>query len=91
MSFSHYAVQPLLCLLVPRVALFFGAKSRGVIVATAVDDAGGMFDVQHFVKDYVLDEPLGHLARIQGLADGDGIVSGIMMAKDAAGSSLRPG
>ena len=62
-----------------------------MIVAPAIDDPSGMFDVQHFVEDDVFDEPLGHVARIQGLADGDGIVSGVMMPKDATGSSLRPG
>ena len=49
-----------------------------------------MFDVQHFVEHDVFDEPLGDFPRIQCLADGNRIVGRIVMAEDAAGSSLRP-
>jgi len=61
-----------------------------MVITAAVHNSGWMFDVQHFVEHDVFDEPLGHFPRIQRLANRDRIVGGIVMAKDAAGSSLRP-
>src|SRR5260370_42167600 len=90
MPFAHYAVQPLLGLAIGWKTSFFFAKCRGVIIAPAVDYSGGMLNVQHFVKDDVFDEPLGNITRIEGLADRDGFVRGVVMAEDAAGAPLRP-
>ncbi|PYS64827.1 MAG: hypothetical protein DMF76_04070 [Acidobacteria bacterium] len=50
-----------------------------------------MFDVQHFVEHDVFNEPLGDFPRIQCLANRNRIVGRVVMAKDTAGSSLRPG
>ena len=84
------SIEPLLRLFIPRVAALLSAKSRGVIVAPAFDDARGVFDVKHLVEEDVFNEPFRHFRRIQHLADGDGVVSSVMMAKDAARAPARP-
>ena len=50
----------------------------------AIDYSGGMLDVQHFVEDDVFDEPFRNISRIEGLANRDGFVRGVVMAEDAA-------
>src|SRR6266705_2139236 len=91
MPFAHNSIQPLLGLAIGWKTSLFFAKCRGVIIAPAIDYSGGMLNVQHFVKDDVFDEPRGNIARIQGLADRNGFVRGVVMAEDAAGLPLRPG
>src|SRR2546430_10896079 len=90
MLFADDAVQPFLRSFVTWKALLFGSKSGCVIAAATIDDACGMFDVQHFMKQDVFNEPFRHVARIQGLADGNCLVRGIMMAENAARPAARP-
>src|SRR5205814_3373373 len=84
------SIEPLLGLLIPRVAALLGAKGWGVIVAPAFDDARRVLDVQHLVEEDVFNEPFRHVRRIQDLTDGNGVVCGVMVAENAARSSSRP-
>src|SRR5712692_1643419 len=84
--FAHNSIQPLLGLAIARKALLFVTKGRRMIMPPAIDYSGGMLDVQHFVEDDVFDEPFRNIARIEGLANRDGFVRGVVMAEDAAGA-----
>src|SRR2546430_17222358 len=84
------SIKPVLSLLIPRVAALLGAKSWSVIVAPAFDDARGVFDVQHLVEEDVFNEPFRNFRRIQHLADGYGVVCGVVMAENAARPPSRP-
>ena len=86
----NYVIQPFLRVLVAGKALLFGSKSDRVVIASAVYYPGGMFDVQHFMEEDVLDEPLGTFAGIQDLANRDGLMRGVVMAQNAPGSPFRP-
>src|SRR6266576_7323350 len=88
LPFSHYMIQPFLRMLVAGKTLLFSSKRERVVIASAVDYAGGMFDVQHFVKEDVFDEPLGNVSGIQNLADRDRAMRGIMMTQNASGRPL---
>src|ERR1041384_1232818 len=83
-------IEPLLRLFISRVAALLGAKSWGVIVASAFDDARGVLDVKHLVEEDVLNEPFRNFRRIQHLADGYGVVRGVVVAEDAARAPSRP-
>lgn len=74
-----------------REALLLGAEGFGVVVAAAVDEARGVFDVEHLVIEDVLDEPFGHVRGVQSLADDDGFVDSVVVAEDGARAALRPG
>src|SRR5205809_649138 len=91
LAFADDVIQPFLRVTVPRKAFLFGPKRGRVVVAPAVDDASGMFDVQHLVKDDVLDEPFGNFPGVQGLANRDGVVRGVVVAENAFCWSPRPG
>src|SRR6266850_4002693 len=84
-------IQPFLRVLIAGKALLFSSKRRRVVIAAAVDDAGRMFDVQHFVEEDVFYEPFGDFAGIQDLADRNRVVRGVMMTQNASSSPLRPG
>src|SRR5258706_3001814 len=84
------SIKPFLRLLIPRVAALLGAKSRGVIVAPAFDDARSVFDVQHLVEEDVFNEPFRNFRRIQHLADGNGVVCAVVVAENAARAPSRP-
>src|SRR2546429_9944885 len=84
------SIEPLLGLLIPRVAALLGAKSWGVIVAPAFDDARRVFDVKHFVEQDVFNEPFRNFRRIQHLADGNGVGRSVVMAENAACAPSRP-
>ncbi len=51
----------------------------------------GMFQVQHLVKEDVLDGVAGHARVIKNATDDDGIVGRIVMSEAAAGVILAPG
>src|SRR5258706_11616649 len=84
-------VQPFLCVLVAGKALFLSSKRVGVVIAPAVNYASRMFDMQHFVKDNVFDEPLRNFAGIQDLTNRDRVMGGVMMTQNASSSPSRPG
>src|SRR5438132_1567902 len=84
------SIEPLLRLLVPRVAALLGAKGWGVIVAPAFNDARRVFDVKHLVEEDVFNEPFRNFRRIHHLADGNGVVCSVMMAENAARAPSRP-
>src|SRR5262245_30489127 len=88
---AYYSIQPVLRGLITREALLFRAKSRCVIVPPAINDLGGVLDVQHLVIEDVLDEPLRHVTRVERFADRDGVVDGVVMAENPLGPTLRPG
>src|SRR5437763_13830120 len=83
-------IEQLQRLHIPWVATLLGAKGWGVIVATAFDNARHVLDVQHLVEEDVFNEPFRHVRRIQDLADGNGVVCGVMMAENAARPPSRP-
>src|SRR5262249_29006341 len=56
------AVEPLLGLFVTGVPLFFGAECGRVIMPAAVNNAGWVLDMKHFVEQNVFDEPLRDIA-----------------------------
>ena len=89
--FADDAIEPFLRLSIAAEALFFSPESRGVVIASAINDSGRVFDMEHFVKNYEFHKPLWHFNRIQGLAHRDRVVRGVMMAKYAARPTLRPG
>ena len=91
MPFADYAFKPFLGLLVTWIALLLGAKSRGVIVAPAVDYSRPMFDVQHLVEEDIFDEPFGDVGGVERFANGDRFVGRVVMAENAARAPLRPG
>src|SRR6185436_12254505 len=62
-----------------------------MVVAPTVHQPRRMFDVQHFVIKDVLNEPLGYIARVERLTDGNGLVDPVMVTEDPARSPLRPG
>src|SRR5260370_31188213 len=84
-------IQPFLRVLVAGKALLFSSKRVRVVIASAVNDASRMFDVQHFVEEDVFHEPLRDFAGIQDLANRDCVMGGVVMTQNAAGSPLRPG
>src|SRR2546421_12977555 len=61
-----------------------------MIVAPAVDEARGVLDVKHLVVEDVFDEPLGHFARVERLADDDCVVNSVVVAEYGARAALRP-
>jgi hypothetical protein len=68
--------------------LFVGPKSLRVVLAPALYQASGMFDMKHFVEKDELDKPLGHVRCIQGFADGDGLVDWVVMAQNVPRAPL---
>ena len=91
MTTANDAIQPVLRLPIVFEGMFFRAERPRVIVAAAIDDASRMFDVQHLVKDDVLDKPFGNLTRVKSLTDRDRVMRRIVMPKNASGFSPRPG
>src|SRR5437763_6142443 len=91
MTTANDAIQPVLRLPIVFEGLFFRAERPRVRVAAAIDDASPMFDVQHLVKDDVLDKPFGNLARVKSLTDRDRVMRRTVMPKNASGFSPRPG
>ena len=61
--------EPVLGFLKAGVAGFFGAEGARVVKPSAADDAGGVFDVEHFVKEDVFDEPARHIGRYFSLTE----------------------
>src|SRR5437764_5603389 len=90
-ALADYLVEPALRVVVVREALLVGAEGFGVVVAPAVDEACGVFDVKHLVVEDVFDEPLGHFARVERLADDDCVVDSVVVAEYGARAALRPG
>src|SRR5438132_14031467 len=90
MTTANDAIQPVLRLPIVFEGLFFRAERPRVIVAAAIDNASRMFDVQHLVKDDVLDKPFGNFTRVESLADCDRVMRRIVMPKNASGFSPRP-
>ena len=90
MASADDSIEPLLRLFISRVTAFLGAKSWRVIVAPAFDDARGMFDMKHLVEEDVFNEPFRNVGRVQDLADGNGVMRGVVMAQDAARAPSRP-
>src|SRR5437588_305522 len=90
-TMADYVVGPALRFVVVREALLVGAESFGVIVAPAVDEARGVLDVKHLVVEDVFDEPFGHFARVERLADDDCVVDSVVVAEYGARAALRPG
>src|SRR5208282_1763901 len=62
-------------------AFFFGAKFRGVGNERAAGAAGGMFDVQHFVKQDVFDDKLRDARPVHAAIQQNLIGTGIVAAK----------
>src|SRR2546421_2421709 len=91
MTTANDAIQPVLRLPIVFEGLFFRTERPRVIVAAAIDNASRMFDVQHLVKDDVVDEPFGNFTRVEGLADRNRVMRRIVMPKNASGFSPRPG
>src|SRR6201990_2057402 len=89
-ALAHYLVEVALRLVVARVALLVGAEGFGVVVASAVDEAGRVLYVKHLVVEDVLDEPLGHVLRVESLADDDRVVDAVVVAEYCARAALRP-
>ena len=88
LSLSHDMIQPFLGVLVARKAPLFSSERGRMVIAPAVDYAGGMFDVEHFVEEDVFYEPLRNFSGIQDLANRNGVVRGVVVTQNAAGSPL---
>src|SRR5437764_3943433 len=89
-ALADYLVEPALRVVVVREALLVGAEGLCVVVAPAVDEARGVLDVKHLVVEDVFDEPFGHIARVQRLADDDRVVDSVVVAEYCARAALRP-
>ena len=90
-ALARDAFEKFLRLTVKGEALLFGAKRVRMVITPALYEARRVLDVQHLMKDYVFDEPLRDIARVQGLTDDDGVVRGVVVAEDATRAALRPG
>jgi hypothetical protein len=86
--FADDAIEPFLRLFIAAEGLFVSAERRGVVITSAINYSGRVFDVEHFVKNYEFHKPLRNFDRIQGLADRDRVVRCIMMAEYAARPAL---
>src|SRR5204863_3210140 len=72
------------------ITLLIGTKCGRVIVAPAVDDARRMLYVKYLVEHDVFHKPFRDFPRVESLADGNGLVSRVVMPQDAARPALRP-
>src|SRR5579864_2949405 len=70
--------------------LFLGLKLRGMDAPAAAAQLDGVFQVEHFVVDDVIQHVPRHGGMIEDTADDDGVVRGIVVAEDAAGLGLAP-
>ena len=85
------AVKPFLCFLVVRKPMFVSSKCGRVIITASLYQSRRVFDMQHLVIKNVLNKPLGHITRIQRLADYYRFMYWIVVTKDATRAALRPG
>ena len=73
------------------VAFFFGAKFRGMGDEAAAGTARGMFDMQHFMIQDVLDDKLGDAWPVHAAIEDDLVGAGIVGAELAAPTAAAPG
>jgi len=73
-----------------RKELLFRLKLRGVHTATAAAQAHGMLQMQHLVINDVFQRKARDGGVVENAADDDGVVGGIVMAKNAPGAGRTP-
>jgi len=88
---ARQAVEDAAGLLEFGEALFFFAKFAGMGNQGATGAAGGMLDVQHFVKQDVFHSARRDLGTIHAAIQQNLIGTGIVTAKLASPASLAPG
>src|SRR5262249_28318290 len=74
-----------------RKEFFVGLELRGMEAAATPAQLHGMFQVQHFVVDDVLQRVTRNAAVIEDATDHDGIVRGIKVAEAVQGAAAAPG
>jgi hypothetical protein len=73
-----------------REEALFGLELAGVDTAAASLDAYGMLEVEHLVVQQILDRTTRGVGAVEDAADDDGVVSGVVVAKHAAGMMCAP-
>ncbi len=62
-----------------------------MVIPSAIQVFGGVSDVEHLVKDYILNHKTRNFRRIERAADRNMVMSSIVMPKDPVCFFSRPG
>lgn len=83
-------LDPAVCLVVILEFFLVAFERRRMDVAAAVDDADGMDDMEHLVKNDVVDDVSWDIDRIERTADRDVVERAVVVAEDAKRLSCGP-
>ena len=90
MTFSNHSIEKLLRFLIAWIVSLLVQKRGRVVAASAIDDNGRVFDMQHLMIEHVFNDVARRLRSVERPTDDDDAVNVVVVPKHAARFSRAP-